>query len=811
MAISFAVSRTLLAPVPLAVRRCIAVLMALGMALTAQDVLGSGPQPVVHRFLQSNCLDCHEGEFAEAGLDLATLSEDLSDPQVITRWARIFDRVAAGEMPPEDVGEIDAKQRDEFLRSTEHWLEQTQQDEFARLGRVRARRLTNLQLERSLHDLLAVDVPLRNLMPDEPRTDGFTNIAEGQAMSHFQLDSHLSAIDAALDAAFERAADRRKSWSRDYTPRQIARSNPERRCRDPEKRDGLAVTWSSRLIFYGRISSTTVPRSGWYRITLTASAVKKPEEHGVWCTIRSGRCTSGAPLMSWIGAFEATDQPKEVSYDAWIPKGHMLEIRPGDATLKMGKFRGGQVGVGEGEPQDLPGVAMHAMRLEEIHPGGDVGQTRQALFGELDVGIDVTKNTFTLLSGDPAAATTDQLSRFAQRAFRRPVDEDELNPYLDRLQQLIAEGQSPVDALRASYRAVLCSPRFIYFSEPAGPLDDFAIASRLSYMLWNRMPDQRLLRLAEAGRLRNQDVLRQQVQRMLADPRGDSFISDFTGQWLDLVEIGFTEPDRKLYRDFDPIVQDAMLKESHAFIENLLQENAPAIRLIDSNHTFLNSRLARFYEIDGVNGEELRRIELPDDSPRGGLLSQGAILKVTANGTNTSPVLRGVWVSERLLGETIPSPPASVAAVEPDIRGAKTIREMLAKHQAEASCASCHKTIDPPGYALESFDAAGRWREKYRRIDGSRVRPGAKIDPSFVMADGREFDDFHGFCKLLADDPRPIARNFAEKLMVYGTGARISFADRDVIDRIVEKTADDHYGLRSLLHAVVSSPTFLSK
>ena len=769
------------------------------------------PSKGINAFLESSCVGCHEGSGAEGGLDLTQLGVDLTEPANLTRWVRIFDRVDDGEMPPQDGGELDPDEAATFLRDAAAWLSETQQGESARLGRVRSRRLTNVQLERTLHDLFAIDVPLASLMPEEQRTDGFTNIADGQSMSHFQLESHLSVIDEALEAALNRIVDSDQGSRHPFSARALARKNPRQRCRDPEMIDGKAVVWSSGLIFYGRITSTMVRQSGWYRITFSASAMNKPGDHGVWCTVRSGQCTSGAPLMSWIGSFEATDEPTERTFEAWIPAGHMLEIRPGDETLKRARFNGGQVGAGEGGPQDVPGVALHSMSIEEIHPGGSVELVQRRLFGELNIKVDRRVGRVQLVSDEPAEDAAGQLRAFAARAFRRPTSDQELRPYLGMLEQAISTGENPIDALLASYRAILCSPRFLYFVETPGPLDDDAIATRLSYLLWNSMPDDELMSLAQTGRLRDTENLHQQVERMLAGPRGRKFVEDFAGQWLDLVDIDFTEPDRKLYRDFDIIVQNAMLDETHQFLHSLLESNGSATRLVAADFTFLNSRLARFYDIDGVDGEAMRRVTLPAGSHRGGLLAQGSILKVTANGTNTSPVLRGVWVSERVLGTPIPPPPASVPAVEPDIRGATTIREQLQKHLSDTVCAGCHYKIDPPGYALENFDAAGRWRDAYLGPGKDRSRRGTPIDSGFTMPDGRTFHDFEEFRTLLCRDPRPIAANFAEKLLVYGTGASISFVDRRAVDAIVDQTADSNYGLRSLLHAVVASTTFLSK
>ncbi len=782
-------------------------IVALATALQAGD---DCCPPVTRQFLQSNCIDCHQGSESEGGLDLSQLGADLEQPRIIQHWIRLFDRVADGEMPPADFGELDPEEKRDFLAETSAWISERQRREFARLGRVRSRRLSKVQLERTLHDLLAIDLPLADLLPDEPRIDGFNNIADGQSMSHFLLESHLNVVDAALDAAMARAADR-EDLAREYDSRGLARADPRRRCRDPEMLDGKAVVWSSGLAFYGRITSTTVLESGWYRITFTASSLKQPDDRGVWCSVRTGRCVSGAPLMSWVGSFEATPEPAERTMVAWIPAGHMIEIRPADATLDKARFRGGQVGAGEGEPQNVPGVALHSMRIEEIHPGGDVERVRSRLFGEMPIEVDEKEGTIRYVGQHAMEDAQRQLRSFARRAFRRPLSDDEIASYLGFMSEAIERGDDPIEVLRASYRAVLCSPRFIYLVEPVGPLDDHAIASRLSYMLWGTMPDSELFLQAEQGKLSDPGILSEQVERMLRDDKGKRFVKDFASQWLDLTDIDFTEPDRKLYRDFDPIVQNAMLEETHAFLQSLIDADAEAARLVDADYTFLNSRLAHYYDIDGVEGEELKCVELDGDSHRGGLLAHGAILKVTANGTNTSPVLRGIWVSERILGTPIPPPPENVPAVEPDIRGAKTIREQLQLHLADTSCAGCHYKIDPPGYALENFDAAGRWRNHYTRVEKGRSKGGAEIDASFTLPDGREFGDFEEFRALVSDTPEPIARNFAEKLIVYGTGAPIAFADRAVVDDLVENTAESGYGLRSLLHQVVASPIFLSK
>ncbi|TWU17535.1 hypothetical protein Pla52o_50910 [Novipirellula galeiformis] len=803
--------------------RLVAILIALApLSVHGADSDASVRVPAAARqLLENSCVDCHADESGDGGFDASTLGADLSNPRTIATWQRVFDRVQLGEMPPRDAETLAPKARKQFLEATSDWITTTQLSEFAARGRVRARRLTTLQLERTLHDLLSIDIPLAALVPEDPRVDGFTNIASAQAMSHFQLDSHLNIVDAALDEAFARASTEESPHTKTLTAKQIARSNPNQRCREPEMLDGKAVIWSGNVTFYGRIKSTTAPKDGWYRIKVTASAMNKPKDHGVWCTVHTGFCTSGAPLMSWVGSFEATDEPTERTFEAWIPKGQMFEIRPGDGTLKRGRFKGGQVGAGEGTPQNLPGVAFHQIQIEEIHPGGDRQAVRATLFGDLKLSKQGKSNRLELDKDVTRAELHSQLNRFAHHAFRRPVSKLELQPYAELLSSVLENQGNPLEALRSSYRAILCSARFMYLVEPTStkqenskpsraPLDDFAIASRLSYFLTGTMPDTELFQLARQHRLRDPKVLVSQIDRLLDNGGQQQFVTDFTAQWLDLVDINFTEPDRKLYPRFDSVVQNAMLAETHHYIDTLLSKNASVDQLVRSDFTFLNSRLARFYGIDGVTGDAMQLVKLDKGSSRGGLLAQGSILKVTANGTTTSPVLRGVWVCDRILGQPVPPPPESVPAIEPDIRGAKTIRDQLEMHRNHTECASCHSKIDPPGFALESFDAAGQWRKHYA-IPGKGNRKGPPVDSSYQLSDGRPFDGFNQFRALIASEKKLLARNFAEKLLVYGTGAPIAFADRQTIEQMVDSTSDDNYGMRSLLNAVVLSPLFLSK
>jgi hypothetical protein len=399
-----------------------------------------------------------------------------------------------------------------------------------------------------------------------------------------------------------------------------------------------------------------------------------------------------------------------------------------------------------------------------------------------------------------------------------------------RVEERLNAGDCFETAMRWAYRAALCSPDFLYHIEAsshqdANRIDDEAMACRLAYFLWNSLPDQQLAELASVGKLHEPEVLRTQVERMLADEKSKRFVEDFLGQWLKLHKIASTDPDRKLYPEFSSYLQDSMVAETLAYFRELLDKDLDASHLIRSNFAMLNQKLAVHYGIQGVSGSQIRRVQLPDNCPRGGFLTQASILKITANGTTTSPVPRGAFVLERLLGQPPDPPPANVAAVEPDVQGATTIREQLAKHRNDATCASCHANIDPPGFALEAFDVIGGYRDRYRSIGEGDPAPRGSIDPfigigfklglpvdsSGVLPDSREFEDIHQLQELIASDRERLLANLARQLAVYSIGREMAFIDRDAINAIVSRTQAKGGGIRTLIHELIQSELFQSR
>jgi hypothetical protein len=319
------------------------------------------------------------------------------------------------------------------------------------------------------------------------------------------------------------------------------------------------------------------------------------------------------------------------------------------------------------------------------------------------------------------------------------------------------------------------------------------------------------LRVAGTGELRKPATLRAQVERLLKHPKAAGFVRNFLAQWLDLRLIDATTPDPKLYPEFDTALQTAMVKEIELFFEEMLRRDLSVTNVVASDFTFLNERLATHYGIAGVKGPAMRRMTVPPESHRGGMMTMAAVLKVTANGSYTHPVHRGVWVMRNIVGRPPDPPPPNAGAIEPDLRGAKTIREQLDAHRKVAACATCHVKIDPLGFALENFDVTGAWRDQYRVLKGPMLamsKQGPPVEAAYELADGRAFQNIDGLKKLLLEDQDQLTRCVAEKLLIYGTGRGLRYSDRAAVDEIIAHGRARQYGLRSLIHDVVQSQLF---
>jgi len=400
------------------------------------------------------------------------------------------------------------------------------------------------------------------------------------------------------------------------------------------------------------------------------------------------------------------------------------------------------------------------------------------------------------------------LERFASAAFRRPVSDEKLDILYQLVRSKLEADTNAFEAIKIGFRAILCSPDFLYLQEADGRLDDYALASRLSYFLWSTQPDEELMALAAKGVLSEPDVLNAQTLRLLEDEKSNAFAEQFTARWLELYKIGTMPPS---YKDFNSYYVDglerSMKQETQLFFRHILQNDLPINTFLDSDFTFVDGGLAKLYGIKGIHGPEFRKVSLKSDPRRGGLLGQASVLTASANGIDTSPVIRGIWVLENILGSPPSPPPPDVEPLEPDIRGATTIRDQLDKHRNVETCYECHRKIDPLGFALENYDPIGGWRDYYPR---GRAK-GPRIDASGQLPNGDGFAGVEELKQALSNREEQFARCLTEKLLAYSMGRTLEYTDRPEIDQIVEDLEQAGSGLRELVLLVTQSEAFLTK
>ncbi len=797
-------------------RRCLNRLLLVALACSAAPpsaVLSSATAQETPplQLLQQHCGNCHSGNTPKGGFLLSSLSADFTERGSRERWLNVLHQLQERSMPPASEPQPTDATRNHLITWISNSSTTAELQQRAFQGRVVMRRLQRDAWANTIRDLLHVDVDLTDLLPLETSTNGFDNNAELLHTSSFLMQNYLDATDRVLDAAI---ADEPQPWilKKRFDIREEKSVRPTGSVYRHTD-DGVAIfaTWESANIRVTMWNFRSHVR-GKYRFRITGYGFQsdgKPISFRV--TAGTLKEVTEERLVDYFSV--PADTPTTVEFTLQLePENRIRILAEGlpalpPAVEKIGadKYLG-------------PGLVIQHVDVEGPLLESWPPPSHKAIFGDLPL-QRVSPERFEVVSSQPQADAERILRDFARRAFRRPVTDAEIRPFLGRVQQQLQQGRSFEQAIRSGLKGILVSPQFLFLRERGPLLNDFELASRLSYFLWNSMPDEQLFQLAADNRLHEPGVLREQVERLLQDPRSSGFRDSFTGQWLSLRAIDATLPDATLYPEYDDILKTSMLKETTLFFNEVLSHDLPLTHFVSSDFTFLNARLARHYRIPGIDGMEMSKVQLPPDSHRGGLLTMGSILKVTANGTTTSPIVRGAWVLERILGTPPPKPPANISAIEPDIRGATTIREQLAKHRTEASCASCHRQIDPPGFALESFDVIGGWREHYRatgtprEIDGRRVRfwDGPAVDPADVLPDGRQFANVDEYKQRLLEDRDQLARNLIEKLLAWSTGATPTRADQPDVESILAQVRQHNYGFRSLIHEIVQSKLFQHK
>jgi hypothetical protein len=784
-------------------------------------VARAAPTNALAVFLETHCYDCHDGSTKKGGLDLEGLvtkpDANLNPVALMAKWERIHDRVRDGEMPPKKKTPPPPAARNSFLQTLASSLTKSH----ATIKGTVMRRLNRLEYERTLNQLLGTRVEVADMLPEDGKAHGFDNIGDALDLSPTQLQRYMEAAGLALDAAVAlgpRPAVKTETFTFD-----TGRNEQYIGKQWLKRPDGAVVFFSEGNFPAIKPDNIRIARAGRYRVRIHTAAHQSDKA----LTYRLFVGRDFFDSMPLYGEFQAAPGAIAVQeLELLLRANETIRFRPNlNRFLKYKE---------DPATFDGPGLAIQKVEIEGPFHDEWPPRGHKLRFGDLSSedagpanqrGKSWYRPQYKLTSTSPEADLARVLPPFIEAAFRRPVSGDVTAPFIALARAELATGATLEQALRTAQVAVLCAPDFLYLLEPAGRLDDYALAARLSYMLWGLPPDAELLALAARRQLSKPATLRSQTERLLADARSHQFTENFTGQWLNLRDIDFTVPDKQLYPEYDESLKLAMVRETELFFAEVLKNNLRALNFVDSNWTFVNERLARHYRIDGVTGSQLRKIPLKPEHRRGGVLTHASVLKVSANGTTTSPVVRGAFVLERILGIQPPPPPPGVPGVEPDIRGATTLREQLEKHRTQESCNGCHRLIDPPGFALESYDVMGGWRENYRSLgkdfpkppagqtDGRNVqwRIGPPVDATGQTKDGKPFKDLADYKAIVLAQPRQFTRALAGKLAIYATGRGMGFSDRAELDRITTAVAAKKNGFRDLIHEVVQSEIFRSK
>ncbi len=781
------------------------------------------------RFLEAHCFDCHGEGAAKGGLDLEKLGHDLSDPAVFAKWERLFDRVALGEMPPAKVtNRPKARELEAFQAALGPRLVQAHA---AAKGTV-LRRLNRREYENTMNDLFGTSLELEDMLPEDGRSHEFDNVGDALGISMQHMQMYLKAAEVVLEEAITKTTEPPKPQR--IVGRYTDDKGAEKFVGDQwlKLKDNSIVRFARTGYPSGMIRSARTQNEGSYRIKVHGFAYQSEKPITFSVSLTTFQRGMAQPVLGYF-SFPPGGPNKmhTVELTAKIGANYMISIEPyGIVDPDLGIRRRDKTPI---TTVKTPGLGIHSVELEgplisEFPSAGHklilkgINRVEIPPRNPNDRNKSKYKPQFEIKSANEEADAEQALGRLANAAFRRPVQPQEVSPYVKLFQAERSKSEAFESALRTAAIAVLNSPHFLYLREPTGALDDYALASRLSYFLTRTAPDAELLGLAQAGELRGN--LHAQTERLLKDDRFERFITDFTQSWLNLREMDFTIPDRTLYPEYEPYLRFSMPRETEAFLRELIAGNHPASAIVKTDFAMINDRMAEHYGIDGVAGSQFRKVALPANSWRGGFLSQGSVLKVSANGSATSPVVRGVYVMERILGITPTPPPPNIPGVEPDIRGTATLRELLDKHRNVVSCASCHNKIDPLGFALESFDVTGLRRDRFRnlnseseRVDvavrGRKVqyRLGPKVDDSGKFLDGSTYNDFQDYRDYLVKHDDRLARAFAGKLLTFATGRELGFSDRAELDRIVADTAQNKHRLRDVFHRIIQSEIFLNK
>ena len=797
---------------------------ALSGVCVAADVAGDFQSKVLP-ILKANCTKCHgaEKQKAKINLDGARNLEKLAADRDL--WFRVLDQIESVQMPPEDEKQPSTAERQAIATWVRGEFTTLMAERQRTEGRSGLRRLSRTEYANSFEDLFGYRPDIDNL-PEDGRVDGYDKVSAALPMSSDGSIGYLNIADDLLKKWVMRPIQKPKEPVAGGTPeanrtvRAIAKPSEQSKGHILELEGGTMVSFNT--------DTTSGP--------LAYHGSKVPGIHKIRVSVYGYQTEKPMPFGIYVGNTWGYPQQLELAKVLEAPPGKAAVLET-EIYLKAGVgIRLIPFGIGVQVPKNNqaskckgPGLAVQWM--EDVEPELPLLAERwlmadfpQALADEMrnsNNGKVVIKKSKATHRAEFLALMQTTLQRVGARLFRRDLSPAEMQPMMVEIARQVDAGAALETVFFDQIIAMMTAPEFFCVIEQPGQLSDFALASRLSFFLWNSTPDEALLDLARKGKLRDPKVLKEQTDRLLKDPKSGRFVTDFVNQWLGLHAINDTKPDSNLYPGYDELLKHSSVLETQGFFRRILDENLSVRNFVASPWVLVNDELAKHYGLPEVNGSQLRSVNLPEGSPYGGIWTQSAVLKVTANGTNTSPVKRGVWMAKRLLGIPINPPPPNIKPVEPDVRGAKTLREQFAMHSSVGSCVSCHTKFDPYGFALESFDVMGRFRKNYRMVDAEVValqahqrkgratwRDGLPVDCSGKTPDGREFKDIGELRQMLAKNPEQLARGVTRHLLTYATGAPAGALDQAAVDAIIKDAAADDYGLRSLIHGLVQSDVF---
>ena len=788
-------------------------------------------EAVLRPFLNSYCIRCHGPQSQKADRRFDQLSSKVANSNEAELLQDILDQLNLETMPPEDEKQPSEVELKRVVARLTSILAKAREDARENVGKVVLRRLNRAEYRNTIRDLFQltmVDFDPTTTFPADDSTEGFDNVGEGLVTSDYLLRNYLEAARKVADKAI--LPGPRPQMIQYQTGGEAGTDSPQEVLsgvsldKEGRKEAGrMMIKFRQPLGLPLLDKKRGVPADGEYVIRFSAKAVRRKSRYKdedlrynsnepMRLSVSIDSRELGATAHRIIGEYEIPDDKVvEIVHRVWLEKGFTFHVHW--ANGPNGSFKRILRKV-------LPKYNKDALYPIRNPPEMYVGSGPE--LHVLTLGIDgpfydqwppaAFARFFPNPPKKPDASYLDEsLMRIASAAFRRPVNNEEMQPYLRLAREYLAEHDDFWAAAKYGVRAILTSPNFLYLAEAAPPdlsdrkVSDHELATRLSYFLWSSMPDDALRAAADRGELGDPKVLRRHVERMLLDSKSSALTENFTGQWLGLRKLGEMPPDPETNRAYyEENLEDAMREETRRYFLHILNENRSILEFVDSDYTFVNPALAQHYRLSQtLFDERFTKVPLRPEDHRGGLLGHASILTATSNGVESQPVVRGVWILENLLGTPPNPPPPDVEPIEPDTRGVSTIRQLMEKHRNNPTCYECHRKIDPLGLAMENFDHVGAWRSQY----GKRL----PVDPSGELPDGTNIAGPSGIKKFLLDRPEQFTRCLTEKLMTYAVGRSLSFADRGDIDRIVSTAPQYKYGLREIIQQIVASEAFQTR